>query len=342
MRHVLVTGVGRALPAMLAAHLAARFPDAEIVGCDLSPFEPLRRQHRRSEAAIAAPAGTSAVGGTAGAGGRGVEFVRADTRNPSIVTVLRDHDIDTIVHFGAPACGDAVFADASPGPLAKELTVIGTMQLLAAASRHEPLRRLIVGSSTVVYPASHRSPALANEATVVTARGTARMPDVLELESYARQFADKRRDVDVSLLRLADVVGPGLSGSLGRVLRRSIAPMVAGFDPRVQLLHVDDAVAAVGDVLTSGATGTLNVAPDDVLLWSHLVRLAGRWPVPLPAVLVPEQLRSLLRFGNAVDNDLLRRATGWSPKYGTREALHAWTDDAHSGVDAHSGDVSGG
>ncbi len=318
MRHLLVTGVGRALPALLAAHLASTFPDAEVVGCDLSPFEPahvLRRGGRAIDAA----------------GGRGFEFVRADTRNPSIATVLRDHEIDTIVHFGAPACGDAVFADAAPGPLAKELTVIGTMQLLAAASRHEPLRRLVVGSSAVVYPATHRSPALADEKMVVTVRGTARMPDVLELESYVHQFAEKRGDVDVSLLRLSDVVGPGLRGSLGRVLRRSTAPMVAGFDPRVQLLHVDDAVAAVADVLASGTTGTLNVGPDDVLLWSHLVRLAGRWPVPLPAVLVPEQLRSLLRFGNAIDNDKLCRSTGWSPKYGTREALDAWSSGIVSG-----------
>jgi len=336
VRHVLVTGVGRPLPALLAAHLASTLPDAEVVGCDLSPFEPVDRHHRRADAV---------------AGARGFEFVRADTRNPSIATVLRDHEIDTVVHFGAPACGDAVFADTAPGPLAKELTVIGTMQLLAAASRHEPLHRLIVGSSAVVYPSTYRSPALADEKTVVTVRGTARMPDVLELESYAHQFADKRRDVDVSVLRLSDVVGPGLRGSLGRVLRRSIAPMVAGFDPRVQLLHVVDAVAAVADVLTSGTTGTLNVAPDDVLLWSHLVRLAGRWPVPLPAVLVPEQLRSLLRFGNAVDNDKLRRSSGWSPKYGSAEALDAWsggpggssTSAGSSGLrDPRGGVVSGG
>jgi len=141
MRHVLVTGVGRAVPALLAAHLASTFAGAEVVGCDLSPFEPVDRRHGGSDAITH---------------GHGFEFVRADTRNPSISTVLRDHQIDTIVHFGAPACGDAVFADAAPGPLAKELTVIGTMQLLAAASRHEPLRRLIVGSSAVVYPSTHR------------------------------------------------------------------------------------------------------------------------------------------------------------------------------------------
>lgn len=327
MRHLLVTGVGRPLPALVAAHLASTFPGSEIIGCDLSPFEPVDRHERGTDVAI---------------GSGGFEFVRADTRNPSIAAVLRDHAIDTIVHFGAPACGDAVFADAAPGPLAKELTVIGTMQLLAAASRHEPLRRLIVGSSAVVYPSTHRSPALSDEKTVVTVRGTARMPDLLELESYAHQFADKRRDVDVSVLRLADVAGPGLRGSLGRVLHRKIAPMVAGFDPRVQLLHVDDAVAAVADVLTAGVTGTLNVAPDDVLLWSHLVRLAGRWPVPLPAVLVPEQLRSLLRFGSAVDNDKLRRSTGWAPKYGTREALHAWTTGSAESAGASAGDADVG
>jgi len=331
MRHLLVTGVGRPLPARLAAHLASTFPDAEVVGCDLSPFESIDRHGRHGRGIGPGPGADGSGFEARDFESRGFQFVRADTRNPSIATVLRDHEIDTVVHFGAPACGEGVFADTAPGPLAKELTVIGTMQLLAAASRHEPLRRLIVGSSAVVYPSTHRSPALSDEKTVVTVRGTARMPDVLELESYVHQFADKRPDVDVSVLRLSDVVGPALPGSLGRVLRRAIAPMVAGFDPRVQLLHVDDAVAAVADVLTSGTTGTLNVAPDDVLLWSHLVRLAGRRPVPIPAVLVPEQLRSLLRFGNVADNEKLRRLTGWSPKYGSREAMDAWSSGVVSG-----------
>ena len=303
MRNVLVTGVSRRLPALVADHLGSSYSDLHVVGCDVH----------------ATPSLTSAY-----------RFVHGDIRSPSISGVLRDHRIDTLVHLGSPAFGDAVFADAPGSSLSKELTVIGTMQLLAAAGRHAELRRLVVGSSAVVYPSTNRSPALADEKAVVAVPGTTRMPEVLELESYVHQFADKRRDVDVSLLRTADVVAPGADGALARLLTRTIVPMVAGFDPRLQVLHVDDAVAAVAALVVSPVTGTMNIAPDDVVLWSHLVRAAGRWAIPLPAVMVPEHLRALLRYGNAVDNARMRATTGWAPKYSSVEAVQN-TLTAHSG-----------
>ncbi len=295
MQNVLVTGVARALPARFAADLQEQDPDLTVVGTDLSRWP-----------------GTDTGAYT---------YEVGDIRSPSAGELIRRLRIDTLVHLGSTACGDGVFTGTRIGALGRELTVIGTMQLLAAAARYAGLERVVAGSSTVVYPGTPRSPALADErALVATAPEASRAREVFEFEGYVHQFAEKRSDVDVAVLRVSDVVGPGGGLGLGSILRRGVVPMAAGYDPRVQVLDLDDALSAVRAVLATGATGTFNVAPADVVLWSRLVRLTGRWPVPLPGRLIPDPLVSLLRYGNSVDIRAITAATGWRPTRSCAEA----------------------
>src|SRR5689334_24359348 len=59
------------------------------------------------------------------------EFVRADIRNPFIAKVIRNGDVDTVVHAAA-----ASYAPRSGGRAAlKELNVMGAIQLFAACQR---------------------------------------------------------------------------------------------------------------------------------------------------------------------------------------------------------------
>src|SRR5688572_24461322 len=88
-----------------------------------------------------------------------VSFIRADIRNPVIAKIIAKEDVDTVVHMSVIA---------TPGPTGgrtsmKEMNVIGTMQLLAACQKAPGLRHLIVKSTTTVYGASNRDPAMFTE-----------------------------------------------------------------------------------------------------------------------------------------------------------------------------------
>ena len=91
----------------------------------------------------------------------------------------------------------------------KELNVIGTMQLLAACQQAPDVRKLVVKSSAAVYGATNRDPAMFTEgmnAKRLPRSGFAK--DITEVESYVRGFARRRPDVSVTMLRLANLVGP--------------------------------------------------------------------------------------------------------------------------------------
>jgi UDP-glucose 4-epimerase len=309
-RIALVTGVSRNLGGRLAARLAAD-PDIErVIGVDTAP--PGRE--------------------LAGLLGR-TEFVRADIRNPLIAKVIAAARVDTVVHMSITA---------SPGQAGgrvpmKEMNVIGTMQLLAACQKSVYVRRLVVKSSTAVYGASHRDPAMFTEETEPRAPlRTSYGKDSVEIEGYVRGFGRRRPDVAISMLRFTNIIGPHVSSPLTRYLSLPVVPTLLGFDPRIQLLHEDDALETLRLAALEDRAGTYNVAGDGILALSQAIRRAGRVfaSVPESAMNIvadagrrakltrfsPEQVR-FLHYGCVVDTARLKRDFGYTPKYTTAQAF---------------------
>jgi UDP-glucose 4-epimerase len=254
---VLVTGVSRWLGGALAAELAADPSIGRIIGVDTVPPSPemLRRLGR-------------------------TEFVRADIRNPLIGKVISAASVDTVVHMNISS---TPARSGGRGPM-KELNVIGTMQLLAACQRAQSVRRFVLKSTTAVYGASPRDPAVFTEAMhakEVPSGGFAK--DSLEIEGYVRSFARRRPDVDVAILRFTNFIGPRIDSLLTGFFRMPLVPTALGYDARVQLLHEDDALAVLVRATTGDFVGTVNVGGEGTLLLSQAIRRLGRIQVPLPS-----------------------------------------------------------
>jgi UDP-glucose 4-epimerase len=303
---VLVTGVGRFLGAHLAGRLAADASIDRVLGVDTVPPPPgLRRRMGRAE------------------------FVRADIRNPLIVKVVEGAAVDTVVHASLSA--------GRGGAAAKEMNVIGTMQLLAACQKAPAVRRVVLKSTTAVYGGSSRVPALFDETMApkdLPTGGYAR--DAAEIEGYLRGFARRRPDVAVTVLRFTNVIGPRIDTLVTRYFSTPVVPTVLGYDARVQLLHEEDALAVLERAAAQDRPGVFNVAADGVLMLSQAVRRAGRVPLPVPPPAVgvvggllrrarlgefsPEEMR-LIGFGRVVDTTRLRTEFGFAPRWTTVQAF---------------------
>jgi UDP-glucose 4-epimerase len=316
---VLIAGVSRFLGSRLAAQLAGDPSIERVIGIDTVP--PPSRD-------------LPLLGRT--------EFVRADIRNPLIAKVIAQGGVTTVVHAALMAPGD--FPGGAPGARAgrmsmQEMNVIGTMQLLAACQKSETVQRVVLRSTTAVYGSHPGDPAVFTEDTrgrESVARGFPK--DAAEVEGYVRGFGRRRPDVGVSVLRLAQLIGPTVDTALTRYLRLPVVPTIAGFDPRLQLLHENDAVEVLRLATVSERPGTVNVAGDGVLSLAQLVRRAGRVRVSVPgpaaglagALLRNSGARDLaaeefdfLRYGRVVDTTRLREEFGYEPQ-GTAEAADSF------------------
>ncbi|MBD0736373.1 NAD-dependent epimerase/dehydratase family protein [Streptomyces sp. CBMA29] len=267
------------------------------------------------------------------------EFVRADIRQPMIARILAQMSVDTVVHLDVSA---TTTMGSGGRTQVKETNVIGTMQLLGACQKAPTVRRLVVKSTTSVYGAAPRDPAVFTEtmpAKSLPSGGFAK--DAVEVEGYVRGFARRRPDVAVAVLRFANILGAHADTPLAEFFALPVLPTVFGYDPRLQFVHEDD----VNEVLVLAAldarrgtlnSGTFNIAGDGVLLLSQTARRLGKPTVPvlLPAVtwigrtlkaagvtdFSREQIR-LLTHGRVVDTRQMRETLGFAPAYTTAETF---------------------
>ena len=256
---VLVTGVTRFIGSALAGRLAEHPMVDRVIGVD---------------AALPEPAARARMGAA--------DFARVDIRNPLVARVIEAAGVDTVVHASASSTP----ASSAARSMAKEMNVLGTMQLLAACQRSESVRNLIVRSTGAVYGASSRDPAIFTEemsARSVPSSGPGR--DAIDIEAYVRGFGRRRPDVRIAVPRLADVIGPTVVTPLTRYFALSpVVPMVLGRDARLQLVHETDAVGVLEHLAVGDFSGTVNVAGDGAITLAQAIHRAGRIPLPVPSL----------------------------------------------------------
>jgi UDP-glucose 4-epimerase len=260
------------------------------------------------------------------------EFVKVSNQHSLLRRIVRAARIDTVIDTRL-----VVDSVTKARREAHENNVIGTMNVLAAcAGPDSPVRRIVFKSSAHYYGCEQDDPAFFTESMPRPhAPPTALERDIVEAEAAVADHAAKHRDVTVSMLRFANVLGPGVRTSHTRMLALPVVPMVLGFDPRYQFVHEDDVVRALEHAARTHLHGIYNVAADGVLALSEVIALLGKRPAPLlPPIgtrLVAAPLRSLgfripdemlnqLRYGRGLDNRLLK-ATGFGYRYTTREAV---------------------
>jgi UDP-glucose 4-epimerase len=297
-RVVVVTGVSRFLGAQIAAQIAADPQVDRVIGLDRSDppddFSELLRD---------------------------VELRKVDlTRNTG--NTLAKLRAEAVVHLAVVSSPDS--AKGGGRAVMKEQNVIGTMHLLAGCQQTKTLRRLVVRSSTAAYGASFRDPAVFTEETEardVPRGGYGR--DILDIEGYVRGFRRRRPEVTATVLRFAPFVGPTAETVLLRYFAQRVVPTVLGRDPRLQFVHVDDALEILRRSVIEDHPGTFNVAGPGVITLSQAIRRAGRISLPVVEPLLQAATRlggvsldqvDLFVHGRVVDTSSLSKEFGFTPR----------------------------
>lgn len=308
-QRVLITGVARFWGLELAERLE-RDPRIEhIVGVDVrEPADELER----------------------------TDFVRADLRHSLIGKLVRTLGIDTVVHTNV-----IVDPRRTSARVAHETNVIGTMNLLAACSGADsPVRKLVVKSNTAIYGSEPDAPSFWSED--MSGRAAPRdtfTRDIVELETYVRDFALRKPDTRVTVLRFCNVLGPALRTPFQAYFALPLVPTVLGFDPRLQFLHEHDAVEVLYRATTEDHPAVYNVAGPGVVLLSQAIHIMGRRRAPVipPAggalatmalkrtgiLDWPPHLLRLIQFGRVADISRLVTDFGMTPRYSSLETVQA-------------------
>jgi UDP-glucose 4-epimerase len=285
------------------------------------------------------------------------DFIEADLRSPLLSRLLPSTEADTVVH-----CGILWYPEpGKPARALHEINVIGTLQLLAACERTPTLERVVVRGSAAIYGCEPAAPSFFTEelARRVPLR-TRFQRDISELEEYFENFARRHSRLTCCMLRYQPEIGSELETPLVRYLKLPVVPTQLGYDPRLQLLHSEDATGALAAAVLNPVRGAVNVAPSGSISLSRLLRLARRPALPLPhplfgpamervgrrlgvGTLLGDAVR-MLRYGRGVDNRRLRSDVGYEPRFDAVDAVRdfaAKTEGIRIGPSLHAGDIAG-
>ncbi len=197
--------------------------------------------------------------------------------------------------------------------------------VLSAAARAGAALVVVVASTAVHEPSPHHPGLVEEERWRPRRSGNPLAAAWLGVEQAAAAAIPAER---LLVLRAAPVPLPGALDLWSRDLFARLAWTALGWDPMVQLLALEDLVAALRAAVAGGLRGTFHVAPDPAParravrsagawrlaapapLWSLARRLAGRPPAEVAAFVHPA----------TVSAAALARATGVSPRWGTLQA----------------------
>jgi UDP-glucose 4-epimerase len=180
--------------------------------------------------------------------------------------------------------------------------------------------------------------------------------DIAELEAYFANFSRRHPQVASCMLRFQPEIGADLDTPVVRYLSLPVVPTQLGFDPRLQLLHSEDATGALAAAVWSDVRGAVNVAPDGAISLGRILRAVGRpgLPVPHPVFgtalarladrlgagpLLEDWVR-LLRFGRGVENRRMHDDLGYAPRFDAPGAVADFAERSAArriGPDLHPG-----
>jgi UDP-glucose 4-epimerase len=293
-RTVLVTGAGGALASRVLQRLHGRY---ELIAVDF------RRK-------VATEPGTASY--------------LVELHKRGFEDVFAAHRIDAVIHIGR------MFTHEMNRDQRYNTNVLGTKRLLDL-SRKYGVRQVMIHSTYFVYGATPYNPALLDEETPLKASEvTQDLVDSVELESLANIYLWKHPDLNITILRPCNLLGPGVRNSMSILLSRPLVPVLIGFSPLMQFVHVEDMADAMVLAFERNRPGIYNVAPEDYVPYQQAVAECGCRRLPIPSIppalpkgissalnwnaFFPPYLINYFKYPVILDGRLFRDTFGWKPR----------------------------
>lgn len=260
--------------------------------------------------------------------GDDIPSYKVDFLKRGLEDIFRKHKIKAVIHLGR------IGTNPQGGFLRYNGNVIGTQKLFDLCAKYK-VNQVIVLSSFFVYGANAYNPALLNEDTPLKASDlTLDLIDSVELENLSNIYMYKYPSLHMTILRPCNIAGPGVRNNIGRLLSRKVVPVLWGFNPVMQFIHVKDMADAILMALEKNVPGVYNVAPEDWVAYKDVLVRCGIKGVAMPSIppafprfisrtlrwkSFPSYLINYFKYPTIIDGGKFAKTFGFKPRRSLEE-----------------------
>tara|TARA_R110002167_G_scaffold109895_3_gene280052 strand:+ start:327 stop:1373 length:1047 start_codon:yes stop_codon:yes gene_type:complete len=249
--------------------------------------------------------------------------------------LFKHYDFDSVIHLGR-------ISSSEESPMRRyNANVLGTQKLLDLSHKYG-INNVIVLSTYHVYGASPYNPALIEEtAPLKAAELTMDLVDSVELENLANIYLWRYPDLNITILRPCNIVGPGVRNTMSSLLSSRFAPVLMGFSPIMQFIHIDDMADAVSLAHKECRRGVYNVTTNDWIAYQEALEYCGCTAVPIPSIppaltrtltgllnlrIFPSYLMNYFKYPVVINGDNFNKTFGFKPKRPLKEIFRSYQE----------------
>ncbi len=265
-----------------------------------------------------------------------IEMYQLDLRKKKAEDIFRRNEVHAVIHMGImhdPRMNEEEH---------HSFNVVGTTRILEYCARYGVRKVVVLSSANVYGPSPDNSNFLTEDAPLMAASRFWEVRDLIEVDMLAHGFFWRHPQTQTVILRPVHLVGPNIKNAPSNYLRLKHPWVMAGFDPIVQLIHVEDAARAMIEALRPEAKGVYNVVGPGEVPLSAIFRELGRAAIPVPHLLARPMLELMfkyhlasfpppeldhIQFLCAVDGSRWAKDVGWKPAYSMRETIRSVLDE---------------
>ncbi|MGB1477982.1 MAG: SDR family oxidoreductase [Marinobacter salsuginis] len=250
--------------------------------------------------------------------------------------LFRRYQFDGVIHMGR------IMSSQLTRMRRYNANVLGTQKLLDLSHKYG-IKRVVVLSTFHVYGAVAYNPALIDESAPLKSAGlSADLIDSVELENLANIYLWRYPELNITILRPCNIVGPGVRNTISTLLASERAPVLAGFSPMMQFIHIDDMADAIVLAYKKPTRGVYNVAPQDWVAYQHALKLCGCKRIPVPSIppMVPKMILGTLKLKSfpsylmaffkypvVIDGRAFAKEFGFEPKRPLKEIFRFYREN---------------
>lgn len=254
-QRVMITGIGGHFGRAVARRLHRRY---EVVGVDRRPVH-----HMPKDVAIE----------------------RVDIRRRRVEDLFRRERLDAVIHLH-------IMHD----PRARQeehhaFNIVGTQKIFELAAEHRVPKVVVLSSADVYGPSPTNNQFLTEDAPLMGGQKFGAIRDLIALDMFCNTFFWRHPAIETVILRPVHIVGR-VNNAPSRYLRLERPVALLGYDPMVQLIHVEDVVSAIERALTPGVRGVFNVAGPSPVPLSLIFDKLGIEPRKVPEPIARAMLRA--------------------------------------------------